>query len=81
MVKSAADELNSDARELISAARIPQTMRPLTPAGSSLATSVGNAASGVERRKTSPLMVIPSCERANAIIPGIRNRNTGRSFR
>ena len=44
-MKSIDDELNSDASDDISAARIPQTTSPFTPAGRSFATSVGNAAS------------------------------------
>jgi hypothetical protein len=45
MVKRAADELKSEANELMRAARMPHTIRPFTPAGRSFATSVGKAAS------------------------------------
>ena len=45
MVKSMAELLNSEASDDIRAARIPQTTKPFTPAGSILATRVGKAAS------------------------------------
>ena len=76
-----ADELNRDASELIRAARIPQTTSPFTPAGSNFATSVGKAASGIDSLNTSPLIITPFLLNAKAIIPGIRKRNTGSSFR
>ena len=44
-LKSIADELNSEASELINAANIPQTTNPLKPAGNNRATNVGKAAS------------------------------------
>ena len=47
MVKSMADELNSDASELIRAASIPHTTIPFTPAGNSFDTKVGKAASAL----------------------------------
>ncbi len=47
MVNNDADELNNEASELINAARIPQTITPFSPAGSSLATNVGKATSAL----------------------------------
>ena len=43
MVNKVADELNNDAKELISAATKPPITIPLTPAGNSSATKVGKA--------------------------------------
>jgi hypothetical protein len=81
-VNNAADELNNDASELINAASIPHTIRPLIPAGRSFATKVGKAASEFGRPLGSIGRKEPSfwCK-AKAIIPGIRKRNTGRSLR
>src|SRR5438034_7184762 len=47
-VSSVEQELNADASELISAASIPASTRPLNPAGSSRVTSAGYAARSEE---------------------------------
>src|SRR2546422_1637476 len=60
-------ELNADASELISAASIPASTRPLNPAGSSRVTNAGYAAS--DRM---------SEYNAAAMIPGKTKMNTGR---
>ena len=79
----AADELNSEASELIRAASRPQTTTPVNPAGSIWATRVENALSesgcpvtalmGMTRR--------PFLYRAKAIMPGIRKMKTGSSLK
>ena len=76
-----ADELNSEARELMRAARMPQTTIPFKPAGSNVATNCGKAVSAVLSTKGCPFIITPFCDMANAIMPGIRNRNTGNSLR
>src|SRR5207244_10025990 len=63
-------ELNADASELISAASIPASTRPLNPAGSSRVTNAGYAAS--DRM---------SEYNAAAMIPGKTKMNTGRILR
>src|SRR5947208_12162351 len=63
-------ELNADASELISAASIPASTRPLNPAGSSRVTNAGYAAS--DRM---------SEYNAAAMIPGRTKMNTGRILR
>ncbi len=69
------DELNRAASELISAARIPPTTIPVNPLGSSSLTRVENAASLLSKS------ISPCCFNAKAIIPGIRKRKTGVSFK
>ncbi|EJW97908.1 hypothetical protein EVA_13985 [gut metagenome] len=87
MVNNMADELNREASELIKAAKMPQTTRPFTPAGSNLATNVGKAASALgfpfanNGRNPSPPAPMYFWWSAKAIIPGIKNRNTGSNLR
>ena len=87
MVKSMADELNSDASELIRAASIPHTTIPFTPAGNSFDTKVGKAASALciplanMGRKPSPPATSDFWCKAKAIMPGIRKRKTGSNLR
>ena len=86
-----AEELYSDASELIRAARMPQITTPLSPTGSKVLTSIGKARSGLAKVPSActpraEASICPVWEsgvlvRAKAIIPGIRNRNTGRSFK
>ena len=74
--------LKSEARELIRAARIPPTTIPVNPFGSNSFTSVEKAASLLARlNKGCPVDGSIFCVRAKAIIPGIRNMNTGVNFR
>src|SRR5439155_12099600 len=72
-VSSVEQELNADASELISAASIPASTRPLNPAGRSRVTSAGYAASADPPRMSE--------YNAAAMIPGSTNMNTGRIFR
>src|SRR3989449_9325695 len=72
-VSSVEQELNAEASELISAASIPASTRPLNPAGKSRVTSAGYAASADPPRM--------SAYNAAAMIPGSTKMNTGRIFR
>src|SRR5436309_9900604 len=72
-VSSVEHELNADARELMSAASMPASTRPLNPAGRRRVTSAGYAASPEPERT--------SAYNAEAIIPGNTKMNTGRIFR
>src|SRR5947199_6748367 len=72
-VTSVEQELNAEASELISAASIPASTKPLNPAGRSRVTSAGYAASADPPRM--------SAYNAEAMIPGSTKMNTGRIFR
>ena len=84
-----AEELNREASELINAAKnaAKQTKAFYSSRKESLATSVGKAASAFavplasRGRKPSHRLRYISDAGQNAIIPGIKNRNTGNSFR
>src|SRR5690606_40726033 len=67
-------ELNTEARELIKAARRPAATKPLNPEGNRLLINTGKASSG-ESQCSSPLIL-----RVSAMTPGIKKRNTGISF-
>src|SRR2546426_7778123 len=70
-VSSVEQELKADASELINAASIPASTRPLKPAGRSRVTSAGYAASADPPRMSAYI--------AAAMIPGSTKMNTGRS--
>ena len=70
-----ADELNNDARELMSAASNPHTTTPVIPAGSNWATIEAKTES-LEATCKSHFWLS-----AKAIIPGMRNIKTGNSLK
>ena len=65
--------MNAEASELMSAASIPASTRPLKPAGSNRVTRAGYAVSAAPLRT--------SLNNAAATIPGSTKMNTGRIFR
>ena len=73
-VKRVEQELKTEAKELIRAANSPAATKPRSPEGNKLLINIGKASSG-ESQCNSPLIF-----KVSAMIPGIRNRNTGNNF-
>src|SRR6056297_2243957 len=67
-------ELNTEAKELIKAAKSPAATNPRSPDGNKLLIKTGNASSGLSQCSS------PRIFKVKAITPGIKNKNTGKSF-